>query len=302
MLLVLASACERQNPSPSTRARWDFLEAREFRGKAEVALYQGTVVRYGENRQADLALITVLEPYIKKQMVKSETETDYYAIKQNQALKYTTGVYPYSQMNSLFWERDSGSFLKATMTTQEWCGQSYKELRSSGQTMQFFYSSYWENESRGYETRKSPAGDAVLYDELPLLVRRNQISNGTLMIFPMLMSSQVRRPDWDIGQPARDPEYRPATLEVTQDTLDFQGQQRRVRVVRILQEGFSTDSGAVSSKEDVFYVDLESPLRPLLRWERNDGGVFELQSLNYTDYWNQNNPQDRLPENPVPPL
>ncbi|MBU45181.1 MAG: hypothetical protein CMN76_18360 [Spirochaetaceae bacterium] len=279
--------------------RWSFLQSSHFKGKAEMARYTGTVLRYGKPREAELMLITVLEPFRREQLVKSESDTDYYVIKQNQVMTYQTGVYPYRQMNSVFWELESGRFRKATMSTQEWCGQTYKELRVKGKTMQFFYSSYWENESRGYETirRPGPSFSAFLYDELPLLIRKDDLSNAdSARMFPMLMSSRVKQPDWDIGNPLRRPEYRPAQMTVEKGKLTWKGEERAVRIVTVLQAPVETKKATIPEKKDVFYVDLDSELRPLLRWERNDGGVLELQSLDYTDYWNQNDPGDRLPE------
>ena len=265
-----------------------------------MAQYTGTIIRYGKPREAELMLITVLEPFIRDQLVKSESETDFYAIKQNQVMSYQTGVYPYRQMNSVFWSSQSGEFLKAFMTTQEWCGQTYRELRKQGNTLQFYYSSYWEDESRGYETKSYPGSPdyALLYDELPLFVRKNNLEDSlSIALYPMLMSSQIRRPDWDIGKPARDPDFRKATMDSKPGEIIWQDKPRKVRIVTVTQPAFQVESGTVPEKKDVFYVDSESSLRPLLRWERNDGGALELSSINYTDYWEQNDPGDGLPQN-----
>ncbi len=291
--------CQPPEQQYSQRAKWDFMEQSQFRGKAEVATYEGTIIRYGKPREAVLVLITVLEPFLRDQLVKSESDTDFYAIKQNQVMSYQTGVYPYRQMNSVFWSLDSGTLLKAFMTTQEWCGQTYRELRKMGNTLQLFYSSYWEDESRGYETRDYPSADyTLLYDELPLFVRMDSLkSSQSVALYPMLMSSQIRRPDWDIGMPSRNPDFRKARLDVTTDEIQWQGNPRSVRIVTVTQPAFSTESGTVPEKTDVFYVDLKSSIRPLLRWERNDGGTLELSNITYTDYWEQNGPVDKLPQN-----
>lgn len=305
LLLSIFPGCqpEEQQYSHEDIDRWSFLDNARFRGKAELAEYSGTIIRYGQPRDAELVLITVMEPFIRDQMVKSESQTGFYAIKQNQVLSYRTGVYPYRQMNSVFWQRQSGRFLKAVMTTQEWCGQTYRELRSQGKTLQLFYSSYWEDESRGYHTLSYPteANHVLMYDELPLYVRKDNLQSGSVALYPMLMSSQIRRPDWDIGHPARMPDFRKGTLKVETEEVLRGGQKRQVRVVTVTQDSFESENGTVPEKIDVFYVDLQSSLRPLLRWERNDGGVLELNSINYTDYWSQNDPGDRLPQNSVIP-
>ncbi|MCB1169235.1 MAG: hypothetical protein KDK25_02820 [Leptospiraceae bacterium] len=303
LVFSLAHCPEESGPKPESHGKrtWDFLATDAFRGKAEVARYTGEVVRYGHRRSAELMLITVLEPFRQDQLVKSESETGYYMIKQNQVLSYQTGVYPYRQMNSIFWEADTGRFRKAVMTSQEWCGQTYKELRKQSNTLQYFYSSYWEEESRGYTTRQVPASGALLYDELPFHVRADTIKEQEIEIFPMLMSSQVRRPDWDIGLPPREPEYRPATLAIQVGTLQWKGQLRNVRIVEVTQGSHEADGGTVPVKVDTFYVDMDSPTHPLLRWERNDGGLLELQSLDYFDYWEHNGPAEVLPGNQALP-
>ncbi|MCB1137519.1 MAG: hypothetical protein KDK23_02140 [Leptospiraceae bacterium] len=305
--LIYFSAATCQKPESATKQAaateraWGFLGTDAFRGKAEVARYTGEVLRYGHRRQAELMLITVLEPFKPEQLVKSETETDYYMIKQNQVLSYQTGVYPYRQMNSLFWEASSGRFRKAVMTSQEWCGQTYKELRKHKNTLQYFYSSYWENESRGYTTVQVPQSHALLYDELPLLVRMDRLEDRKTKMFPMLMSSQVRRPDWDIGLPGRAPDFWPASLENRTGTLQWKGQLRNVRIVVVRQSSRNAKDGTVPAREDIFYVDMDSASRPLLRWERNDGGILELQSLDYFDYWQHNDPGEVLPGNQALP-
>lgn len=275
------------------RLTFSWLRGADWRGKAEIAVYEGTVIRYRQQRSASLTLITVTEPFNTRQVVKSESgENATTALKQNQVLKYQTGVYPYSQMNSVFWNASTGDFFKASMTTQEWCGHTFKEARRYGDGLRLAYNSYWEDEAVGEMYVEDPHEEALylLYDELPLAVRTEQFQNaGRVYLFPMLMSSQVMRSDWDIGHPARKPAYTPAIVNTERVTLNV----ARRNFQDVLKVTVTFEDGS-TKKTDAFYVDMNDPNRLLLKWERNDGGQFSISELYYTDYWNQNRAGDRL--------
>lgn len=294
-LLLVAAACT-PKPADSPRFHFPWLAEAQWRSAAEIASYRGEVTRYGAARPAQLDLITVSEPFNLKQLVKAEKPdaSSVTALKQNQVLSYQTGVYPYRQMNGLFWRTGDGSLLKATMTSQEWCGQTMKELRKEGDHLRFSYSSYWEDEATGTAVVRVPemeAGErAVLYDELPLLVRTTEFRHyRKLYVFPLLMSSQVRRPDWDIGAPARTPRYLPAVSQPQAESLTIAG--KTYEALRI--EISWTEAGA--KRVETFWVDTKSPHRTLLRWKRYDDSVFTLESQSFAPYWQLNRPGDRLP-------
>jgi len=288
--LLAQSQSEQRLPLP-------FLKNDAWSGKAEIAIYRGQVQRYRSMREAKLALITVKEPWNLEEMVKAErTEPDIWALKQNQVLDFQTGVYPYHQMNSVFWNVGNGDFLKASMASTEWCGQTFKEARElDNRSIELTWNSYWEGENRGMSRIPQPKEESgrlsLLYDELPLAVRSPRFTKvDELYVFPMLMSSQAFRPDWDVGGPRRDElRYRRARLSSEKTTLQIAGKNfANVQKITVRQD---TPAG---EKSDAFYVNLDDPNRILLRWERNDGGVLTLDELYYTDYWAQNGPGDEL--------
>ncbi|MBX7059096.1 MAG: hypothetical protein K1X75_13600 [Leptospirales bacterium] len=288
LLLVAALFLAACSPAAQTSKRFTFpwLQTVDWNGKAEIAVYRGQVRRYGQFREARLDLITVTEPWNLRQMVKSESgQTADYALKQNQVITFQTGVYPYRQMNSMFWNLASGQLWKAVMSSQEWCGTSFKELRTVGDGFDFQFSSYWEDESIGHRhvhrplPAESPA--AILFDELPLLVRTPEFADlADLQVFPLLMSSQVDRPDFDIGEPRREPAFAAARVEQRQVSLRI-GSRNFPRVIRYEVRS----AGPAGERVDRFYVDQESVNRTLLRWERHDGGEFTLSELYYAPYW-----------------
>lgn len=294
---LLIVACS-PSPAPSPRLSFPWLQHADWRGKAEIAVYRGQVRRYGHFRAAELTTITVTEPWNSAQMVKAERgDSGVYALKQNQALTFQTGVYPYRQMNSVFWKVRGGAFLKATMSSQEWCGQSFKELRADGDDLRFSFNSYWEDEADGVRRISRPAAGArrltLLYDELPLAVRTAEFEKvDSLHLFPLLMSSQVDRPDFDIGEPRRAPQFSEASVERQKVSLNL-----GARTYPSTMRYEVRSQGPSGERVDRFYVDLENPSRTLLKWERHDGGEFTLSALFFEPYWQQNGPGDALRTN-----
>ena len=281
---------------PGPRVQFPFLAGPEWQGQAEVAGYAGQVTRYGEPRAASLILITVAEPLHSGTLVKAERPSAgvFSGLKQNQVLAYQTGVYPYHQMNSVFWRQSGGGFLRAIMTSQEWCGQTLKQVRPEGDNYRLTWNSYWEDEARGSAVVGVPRHGSptlvVLYDELPLLVRTPEFrSYRKLHLFPLLMSSQVGRPDWDIGGPRRIPVFVDATAEPQAETVRFEG--RDVAALRITIRW----SEVGTERKDTFWVDDAGPHRTLLRWRRYDGSELSLVRQSFAPYWKLNRVGDRLP-------
>jgi len=288
ILLLVAAGCHDRE---TERLRLSFVTGENWRGKAEIAKYEGNITRYGQKRPANLILVTVIEPFNLSQMVKSDTGRDAVdVLKQNQLLSYTTGVYRYSQMNSVFWKVRTGAFLKAVMTSQEWCGQTFKEMRRNGPVLNFRYNSYWEGEAVGESKYEERMGESfVLYDELPLVVRSDDFEKlPGLRVFPLLMSSQVNRPDWDIYSAQRRPAFTPAVVSVSSEKIQSLKGEVAARKISV-----SWEEGGARKMED-FYIDARSADRTLLAWRRYDGSLFQLKSLHYVPYWKMNHNGDTL--------
>ena len=301
--------------APSSHSRhftFPWIENPEWKGQAEVARYTGKVLRYGQRRLAELFLITVTEPFNLKQAVKSENDNiGILALKQNQVLSFQTGVYPYRQMNSVFWQVGRGNLIKASMTSQDWCGQTFKEARFLPGHLQLSYNSYWEGEGAkhmrvlvpqnkfGGLEGKSKRHLALLYDELPLLVRSPQLKqHSNFWLFPLLMSSQVLRPDFDIGKAARRPSFVRAKLSFSK--VKFKLGSKRFTQVEKFSVRFPQLANTIQNEnQDIFYVHSKGKNRVLLSWIRHDGSRLDLQELYYTAYWKQNGLYDKLTKNQI---
>jgi hypothetical protein len=207
--------------------------------------------------------------------VKAEPNTrggTYPVIKLNQVLHIPTGVYVYQQMHSAFWRCDTGELVKATLTSNDSCGNTYKEFRALGGLRglmnpgwRYEWRTYWEGMSAGDETVGALKG-AVFYDELPLRVRTIDFSNGAgafaTAIAPTIIGSKRDQID-----------FASAAVEWT-----VQSDAIAVRV-------------NIGGKLSDFLLDAKSP-HLLREWKKPDGGSLKLRRSLKIDYWNYNQPGD----------
>ena len=90
-------------------------------------------MRYGTPRQCEVLHILVREPFDSKQGVKPDDAkradvTN--VLKLNQILDVPTGLYVYQQMHSNFWRVDDARLAKFSLTSNDSCGNTYKEART----------------------------------------------------------------------------------------------------------------------------------------------------------------------------
>ncbi len=105
-------------------------------GRAEVSSYDVVESRYGELRSGYGVLVYVTEDIDRNTLIKVESqrspEARIYTLKLNSVLKFTTGIYDYSVMTSVFSAVGSGGpfeLKKITLSAQEWCGHVFEEVR-----------------------------------------------------------------------------------------------------------------------------------------------------------------------------
>ena len=134
-------------------------------GKAEFNIYDAQIVRYGMPRQCEILHILVREPFDPKQFVKPEgsPRPDTIAVlKLNQILHVPTGLYVYQQMHSNFWRVDNAKLLKFSLTSNDSCGNTYKEARRNGDQLSYEYRTYWDGMAEGKENIAPPANGCLL--------------------------------------------------------------------------------------------------------------------------------------------
>lgn len=149
-----------------------------YQGEAEINSYRLTQQRYGQRRTGSAVLVFVTEPFGIEDQVKLDDPSAFddedkkTVLKLNRIHRFTTGIYDYSLMQSVFTPVNLSTperTLKTTTTVQDWCGQTFSQLNARDGKYEHRQFSYFEKE--GDLTQKLPL--VLLEDELFSLIRMN---------------------------------------------------------------------------------------------------------------------------------
>ncbi len=248
-------------------------------GKAEISSYEVVQPRYSELRQGYGVMIFVTESLHRQTFIKVDSpmpEADqFYALKLNHILNFTTGIYDYSVMTSVFsqvaGERHPFELRRISFSAQEWCGQVFDEALFSGGQINGQISSYFASEGRGSYQLKQPEHFA---SEDHLLIRIRELQG------PFMDLGEVRELDilpsfWQLRQ-AHKPH---ATVTG--------------RIHKAAEEQIETATGTLASvrwdlrigqRQRTLWTEKAYPHR-ILRWEDSDGGRGELMRTIRVPYW-----------------
>jgi hypothetical protein len=238
-------------------------------GKAEFDFYDAQIVREGLPRPCEVLHILVREPFDSKQLVKpddAQRPDSINVIKLNQILHVPTGIYLCQQMHSNFWNIDNGALMKFSLTSNDSCGNAFKEGRKMGGEFTYDFHTYWDGMADGHENVSIP-GNSYFYDELPLRVRTIDFSkpNGEFEI-----------------------QLAPTTINSKKDNIVF----KPAKVsFKLSERSIDVDVQHACGK-DHFVLDRDFPF--LLReWNAADGSRLKMKNSLKIDYWNYNKPGDR---------
>jgi len=257
-------------------------------GRAEIDAYQASNRRYGVPRLFTAYLIVVKEDFSRRQLVKANPDHDpadlFTVLKLNHVINYQTGIYSYHQMASCFFDRSTMDLVKLSLTSNEWCGNTYKEYIRRGGRGTLHVHSYWDGMAEA--THDVPvAPDVVFYDQLPLWIRSLPQTPGTTRSLRLLPS--------EIDSQGPKPEPRPATL--TADAVE--------ELVMVPAGGFRAlrwDLKTGDTRPDSFWTSRDEPY-VLVAWDRADGSGYRLKWTQRLAYWKLNHPGDEsYLEGPTP--
>lgn len=208
-----------------------------YAGQAEITHYRLDQARYGEMRQGDAVLIFVTEDFLTDKQVKHEfgdKENTASVLKLNFVRKFTTGIYPYSIMSSIFTPVDvqNQPTLKITSSSQEWCGNTFMQLNRREGELQVQLRSYFQKEGDQNFTLKP----ALLEDEIWTKIRLvpSNLPTGEIEIVPGFQYARLRHVPLKI-------EKATASLTMTQDkslsnqelqvyTIDYKALKRKLAI------------------------------------------------------------------------
>lgn len=170
-----------------------------YQGQAELTSYDLEQARYGEVHRGEAVLIFVTEDFSKSKQVKLDRPEAAggdraKVLKLNFTKSFTTGLYPYSMMTSVFKPVDLSPTLKVTTSSQEWCGHTFTQLNRTSAGYRVTQLSYFESE--GDETLELE--DAAPEDGLWNLIRidPSALPTGRVRLIPGTMFQRLRHQPW----------------------------------------------------------------------------------------------------------
>ena len=161
-----------------------------YENQAELSHYKLTQARYGELREGDAMLIFVTEHLSSETLIKTNNEDNkgIPVLKLNHTRNFTTGIYPYSVMTSVFTpvnDSQNQHTLKVSFSAQEWCGQVFQILKWKGSGYSGSIHSYFEGEG-DQDISISPT---LLEDEIfnKIRIDPDNLPVGEIELIPSLL-------------------------------------------------------------------------------------------------------------------
>lgn len=160
---------------------------------AEISHYTLSQSRYGELHEGHAQLIFAAEPFLPDKQVKDESgSTDSVpALKLNALRTFSTGIYDYRTMLSVFVGRDRPHIAyKLTTSVQDWCGQSFFQINRRGSRWKVQLRSYFENEG----DTEATLGASLLEDAywVQLRLKSADLPEGRVKMVPSTIFSRFR--------------------------------------------------------------------------------------------------------------
>ena len=257
-------------------------------GKAELSSYKIVQPRYGESREGYGVMIFVTEDIHRKSLIKVESPTPpedrIYVLKLNNVLKFTTGLYDYSVMTSVFSQVEGGEHAfaarKISLSAQEWCGHVFDEALLRDGKVKGHINSYFESEGRRDYQLKLPA---VFASEDNLLIRVRELKEPfmaageerSMGLLPSLWSLRIAHQPHEV----------------------VEGHVRKGAVEMIEIDGASLAAVAwqwtVGDRWRKLWTEKAYPHR-ILHWQDSDGGHGELMRTIRVPYWELNGNGDEV--------
>ena len=240
-------------------------------GLAEVAVYDATRTVYGAPRSYETVIITVKEdldatyhvkadpPYEGKQLIG--------ALKMNIVSEIQTDNYPYRYLTSVFVGRnDVNRLIKMTVGSQEWCGNTFKLLKTWDDQPELAYHSYWDGQGDGSYPLDWDSS-TLAEDQLVLSLRSLPFTEGytrSIRLFPTQITNKASRPD---AVPAR------VRVVGREDVAQSEARSSCWRV-EVTGDGF----------EQAYWFSEAFP-NILVKYRSSDGRSLDLKAWERRTYW-----------------
>ena len=194
-------ACQSMNSNPIPPSDHNNFKEYWYEGTAEISSYNLEQARYGEIHQGEAVTIFVTEDFSKNKQDKLDNpqsvgDDAVPVLKLNATRTFNTGVYTYNQMLSVFTPVSYDKYphsLKMTMSSQDWCGQSFIQYNWEKDHFDANLYSYFESEG----DIKFNAGNAMTEDEVWTRIRiaPSTLPVGKTKFIPGLVFSRLKHTD-----------------------------------------------------------------------------------------------------------
>lgn len=255
------------DPAWAADASWDD-------GLAEVSLYAAERVIYGKPRPHDLRMIVVKEDFDAGRHVKADPPYEGRSLaavlKLNLAASVPTENYPYQFLTSIFLRRDDlGRLVKATVGSQEWCGNTFIEIVTWGGPPRIHFHSYFDARADGEEAI-ALGRDGLLDEQLLVAIRSVVLPEGARV--------KLRVADPVTSNQAKPLQMHDADLAAAgvEDVATSFG--------RLPARRYDLKRGDGSATS--YWVETAAP-RALVRMESFDGRKMLLKERARRDYWSR---------------
>ena len=158
-----------------------------YQGLAELNRYRLDQSRYGEVHDGEAVFIFVTEDFHRDIQVKWDRGDRAEAVpilKLNAYRRFYTGIYPYTIQTSVFAPvgGDNPNPLKISMSSIEWCGQTYSQINRREGQYEVTLHSYFQSEA----DRHFEVAETTTEDELFTRIRRDpeSLPVGPVLVLP----------------------------------------------------------------------------------------------------------------------
>jgi hypothetical protein len=253
-------------------------------GKAEVNTYDLTFPRYSQKRKGVAIAIFVTEPFSNSARVKADPgkhpDSDVLSVmKLNLIKKYQTGIYDYSDMLSTFVSlspvdgHPAGSTVKASFSSQEWCGHVYGQMLFGRNHIGFTQHSYFDGEA-DQQSEIPQQSDGIAEDALLVWARGIAQPWTETTATPIMTSLETLRakhvgPSWATTALSKDASSQTITVAAGKFEVDVLRSKRSDGTWR------------------AFYVEKSAPRR-VVKWQTSEGESAELRATERLKYWEMN--------------
>lgn len=250
-------------------------------GFAELSSYDLKYPRYGSSRPGTAVAIFVAETFANSLRVKSDPgvrdkKDEFSVMKLNLVEDFQTGIYDYNLMLQSFVAlesvngRPAGIATKVAWSSQEWCGNLFKEALLDKDAVRVESHSYFDGEGDQSQRENSPA-PAVLSEDALMLWARG-------MAWPVMKDGETREVPALLGMQAS--RFKKGPLQWGKAVLSRTAS-GDVNVYRAkLSDG----------RERVFEVEKAAPFR-VLKYTASDGLEAVLVATKRLKYWELNKPE-----------